>query len=128
LSARFARTVGIAVDHRRSNTSEETLQLNVERLNTYKSKLILFPRIENKPKKGPIDDATAETLNSAAAKSQVSGKVLPRGRPSTADEFVKITDADKNSKVFRTLRTLRTIKHYDGRRRRKAELEKEKEK
>lgn len=67
MSARFARTVGIAVDHRRTNTCESTLQLNVERLNTYKSKLILWPRIADKPKKGLINDSTAEKLKSAAA-------------------------------------------------------------
>ena len=67
LNADFARTVGIAVDHRRTSTSEEQLQLNVARLNTYKSKLILFPRRENKPKKGLINDATAEQITSAAS-------------------------------------------------------------
>ena len=128
MSARFARTVGIAVDHRRTNTSEEQLQLNVERLNTYKSKLILFPRIADKPKKGLIDDSTQAQLTSAGASNQVSGKVLPRGRAAVADEFAAITKADKESKVYRTLRTVRTNKHYDGRRKRRAELEAEKEK
>ena len=67
LSARFARTVGIAVDHRRTNTSDEGLQLNVDRLNSYKTKLILWPKIADKPKKGLIEDSTAEKLKSAAA-------------------------------------------------------------
>ena len=121
LSARFARTVGIAVDHRRTNTSEAQLQLNVERLNTYKSKLILFPRIEDKPKKGLIDDSTAEKLKSTAAQTQVSGKVLPHEKPATVDEFAAITAEDKGSHVYRTLRTLRTNKRYHGRRVKKAE-------
>ncbi|CAO3702056.1 unnamed protein product [Rhizopus stolonifer] len=38
-----ARTVGIAVDHRRRNRSNESLELNVQRLKAYKSKLIVFP-------------------------------------------------------------------------------------
>ena len=97
----------------------------MERLNTYKSKLILFPRIENKPKKGLIEDSTAEKLKSAAASSQVSGKVLPRDRPAKVDEFAKITDEDKNSKVYRTVRTLRVIKKYTGRRERRARLAEE---
>jgi len=128
LSARFARTIGISVDHRRTNTNEEALQLNVERLNTYKSKLILWPKIADKPKKGLIDDSTAEKLKSAAASNQVSGKVLPRDKPSRADEFAPITKEDKDKKVYRTLRILRTNKHYNGRRIRRAELEAEKEK
>ena len=101
MSARFARTVGIAVDHRRTNTNDGQLQLNVERLSTYKSKLILFPRVADKPKKGLIEDSTAEKLKSAAAFGQVSGKVLPRDKPAKVDEFAKITDEDKNSKVYR---------------------------
>ncbi len=43
LSAPYARSIGIAVDHRRKNHSEESLQRNVKRLNEYKSKLVLYP-------------------------------------------------------------------------------------
>jgi hypothetical protein len=48
----FARTIGIAVDHRRKNKSVEALQANVQRLKEYRSKLILFPKKMSKPKKG----------------------------------------------------------------------------
>ena len=54
-----ARGVGIVVDHRRRNLSEEGKQLNVERLKAYKAKLIVFPRKAGKPKKG---DSTVSTL------------------------------------------------------------------
>lgn len=47
-----ARTIGIAVDHRRRNRSTESLQANVQRLKEYRSKLILFPRKASAPKKG----------------------------------------------------------------------------
>lgn len=47
-----ARGVGIVVDHRRRNLSEEGKSLNVERLKAYKSRLIVFPRNLKKPKKG----------------------------------------------------------------------------
>lgn len=120
LTAAFARSVGISVDHRRTSTSEEQLQLNVARLNTYKSKLILFPRRENKPKKGEINDATAEQLKSATAAHQVTGHTLPIVKPTHAVEFGKITDEDRNRKVFRTLRTVRTNTRYKGRREKKA--------
>ena len=60
LSARFARTVGIAVDHRRQTTNEEVYLANVKRLETYKTKLILFPRRDGKLKKGEINDSTQE--------------------------------------------------------------------
>merc|ERR1711953_1479753 len=41
---KMARTIGIAVDHRRRNRCQESLQANVERLKLYKSKLLVFPR------------------------------------------------------------------------------------
>jgi hypothetical protein len=44
--------VGIVVDHRRRNLSEEGKKVNVERLKTYKARLIVFPRKAGKPKKG----------------------------------------------------------------------------
>lgn len=50
ISKKLAPTVGIAVDHRRKNKSLESLQENVARLNTYKAKLIVFPRRSRKVK------------------------------------------------------------------------------
>lgn len=47
-----ALSIGIAVDHRRRNRSEESLKLNADRLKAYKDRLILFPRNAKKPKKG----------------------------------------------------------------------------
>lgn len=47
-----ARGVGIVVDHRRRNLSEEGKKVNVERLKAYKARLIVFPRKAGKPKKG----------------------------------------------------------------------------
>jgi len=70
LTAAFARTVGVSVDHRRSSSSQEQHDLNVNRLKEYKSKMILFPRRDNKPKKGLIADATAEAVKSASAAAQ----------------------------------------------------------
>ncbi|KAF4595488.1 60S ribosomal protein L13 [Ophiocordyceps camponoti-floridani] len=49
ISRHVAPTIGIAVDHRRQNLSEESLNTNVNRLKSYKEKLILLPR---KSKKG----------------------------------------------------------------------------
>ncbi|XP_039034836.1 uncharacterized protein LOC120171118 [Hibiscus syriacus] len=41
---RLAPTIGIVVDHRLKNRSLEGLQANVQRLKTYKAKLVVFPR------------------------------------------------------------------------------------
>merc|ERR1711962_17613 len=62
LSKKYARTVGIAVDHRRRNKSVESLQLNTQRLKEYQSKMILFPLNAKKPRKG---DSTPEELSKA---------------------------------------------------------------
>merc|ERR1712062_909655 len=50
IGAKYAKTIGIAVDHRRKNRSTESLQSNVQRLKEYKSKLIVFPKKQSKPK------------------------------------------------------------------------------
>lgn len=41
---KLAPTIGISVDHRRRNRSLESLQANVQRLKTYKAKVVVFPR------------------------------------------------------------------------------------
>merc|ERR1719183_2604355 len=66
----WAQSVGISVDHRRTNTSVEQMQANVERLNSYKDKLIIFPRKEGQPKKGFVNDATADQVKKATFSGQ----------------------------------------------------------
>ena len=128
LSATFARTVGIAVDHRRTSTSEEQLQLNTERLNTYKSKLILFPRRDGKAKKGLINDATAAQVQSASAANQPSGKLLPRSAAASEDKFEAITADMKKVNPHSVARVAWTNARYAGRRQKKAEEAAAKEK
>lgn len=121
ISPAFARTVGIAVDHRRHDASEEKLQLNVQRLESYKSKLILFPRRADKPKKGDIADSTADKLKSAAAGNQNTSKhVLEKPRRKVRQTPAKITKEMTATKVFRKLRQLRVNEKYKGKREKKA--------
>ena len=49
---KLAPTIGIVVDHRRRNHSLESLQANVQRLKTYKAKLVVFPRTARRLKVG----------------------------------------------------------------------------
>lgn len=44
LAPRYARTVGIAVDHRRQNRSQEGFDVNVARLQAYLAKLVIFDK------------------------------------------------------------------------------------
>ena len=57
-----ALSVGIVVDHRRRNLSEEGMSVNVQRLKAYKEKLIIFPRKAGKPKKGDSSVRTTSLL------------------------------------------------------------------
>ena len=66
LNKHFARTIGISIDHRRTNKSAESLQRNVARLKAYLEKLVVLPRKEGQPKKGNngvIGDATEAADN-----------------------------------------------------------------
>ncbi|MED6154931.1 60S ribosomal protein L13B [Stylosanthes scabra] len=117
---KLAPTIGIGVDHRRKNRSLESLQANVQRLKTYKAKLVVFPRRAKKVKAG---DSTAEELANA---TQVQGSYLPIVREKPSVELVKVTDEMKALKAYYKLRLERTNqKHYGARLKKAAEAEKE---
>ena len=127
ITPKFARTVGIAVDHRRQDTSEEALQLNVQRLENYKSKLILFPRKEGKYKRGEIADSTAEKLKSAEAEKQnMSKHVINKPSQKLREKPQKITKEMEQLRAYRKLRQLRVNQAYKGKREKRAKEEAEK--
>ena len=128
ISTQFARTIGIAVDHRRQDTSEEALQLNVQRLESYKSKLILFPRRADKPKKGDVSDSTADKLKSAEAGKQNTEKhVLAKPAVKARQVPQKMTKELKEAKVYRKLRQLVVNQKYKGKREKRAKEAAEKQ-
>lgn len=113
-----ARSVGISVDHRRRNLSEEGKKLNVERLQAYKARLIVFPRNAKKPKKG---DSSAEDLKAATTRQPIP---LPEGIPAEAPR--KITEEERKFEAYRTLRYVRAIARHEGARKiRQAKKEEE---
>ena len=120
LTPHFARTVGIAVDHRRHDESEEALQLNVQRLESYKSKLILFPRRADKLKKGEIPEATADKVK-AATHQNITKHVIAKPDRKVRQTPRKITKEHSALKAFRKLRTLRVNEKYRGKREKKKE-------
>ncbi|KAK3503817.1 ribosomal protein L13e-domain-containing protein [Neurospora crassa] len=101
-----APTIGISVDPRRANLSEESLAANVERLKAYKARLVVFPRKSNKPKKAdtPKDQQTGEFVKSVEA-------VFGVERP-IASGFKEIPKSELPSNVeggaFRALRKARS--------------------
>ena len=121
LAPKYAASVGIAVDTRRSNKSDKSLKANVQRLKQYKSKLVLFPRNNKKPKAG---DANKETL---AKVTQLSGTVLPLAKHSVQLQSVKLSDVDFKTSVYTTLRKERQSAKLVGVREKKAKEKAEQE-
>ncbi|KAI8146554.1 50S ribosomal protein L13e [Fennellomyces sp. T-0311] len=126
INRKVARTVGIAVDHRRRNKSQESLELNVQRLKAYKAKLIVFPRKAGKPKQG---DSEAAEVASAV---QLRGGLLPIQQISAAPEARAIAADEKKVNAFQKLRyarsEARTLGAREKRAREKAEEEANKKK
>ncbi|KXN67178.1 ribosomal protein rpl13 [Conidiobolus coronatus NRRL 28638] len=121
INRKEARSIGIAVDHRRRNRSEESLQRNVERLQLYKSKLIVFPRRAGKAKKG---DSEAAELAQA---SQVSGELFPVKNTVTIEEPRAITSEEQTFSAFQTLLNLRSDLRQAGNRAKIAKAKAEEE-
>ncbi|ERN09489.1 hypothetical protein AMTRI_Chr09g12990 [Amborella trichopoda] len=120
---KLAPTIGIAVDHRRKNRSLEGLQTNVQRLKTYKAKLVVFPR---RPKKFKGGDSSAEELATA---TQVNGEFMPITHEKPTVEMVRITDEMKAFKAYDKLRVERMNQRQLGPRLKKAaEAEKDEKK
>eukprot|EP00178_Gracilaria_changii_P017744 TRINITY_DN50601_c0_g1_i1.p1 TRINITY_DN50601_c0_g1~~TRINITY_DN50601_c0_g1_i1.p1 ORF type:complete len:207 (+),score=55.45 TRINITY_DN50601_c0_g1_i1:3-623(+) len=115
LTAQYAQTVGISVDYRRVNKSEETFKRNVERLNEYKNKLVVFPRNAKKPKS---TDASAEEISAA---TQFRGTLLPIVKSVATVEKRAITADEKKKSAFQTIRVARSNQRLAGLRKKKAE-------
>jgi len=118
VSRHEALSIGIAVDHRRTNKSDKSFKTNVQRLKEYKSKLVVFPRDPKKPKAG---DATAEQQ---AAVSQLTGEVLPIKERQHKLETVKLSTLDANASAYTALRKARSDARLIGIRKKRAEEKK----
>ncbi|EJU01903.1 ribosomal protein large subunit 13 [Dacryopinax primogenitus] len=119
ISRKVARSIGIAVDHRRRNLSEEGKKLNVERLAAYKTRLIVFPKKASKPKKG---DATGADLEANVERGPIA---LP---PSFVHEEPRsITEEEREFEAFRALRIARSDQRNAGKRKVRAQKKEEEE-
>ena len=113
LTARFARTVGIATDHRRTNANNEALERNVKRLEDYKKKLILFPLKDGKFKKGEIADSTQEQIKSEAANKQNTNRnVLDMPDLQKKEKKIELTDAVKKHRAYQQQRQAKIDHKY----------------
>lgn len=87
LNPKYARTVGIAVDYRRRNRSEESLALNIARLEEYKKRLVII-------KKG--DDASSF--------AQLKGTIQPPAKIEPQIVMEEVTQEMKDFKAYTTMR------------------------
>ena len=97
LSPSYAMTVGIAIDWRRQNHSEESLATNIARLEAYKQNLVIL-------KKGD-----------ASAPAQLQGDVMPLPKATHDElEMMNLTDELKSFPAFTTMRVARKETKVDG--------------
>jgi len=112
-----ARGLGIAVDYRRKNRSEEGFQVNVNRLKSYRSKLVVFPR-----------NPTSKRIKAGDSKKEERSGVT---QVSTSNSFPisvklskvkarKITKDEREATVTQVLRKARTDALLWGRREKRA--------
>lgn len=120
VNRKVAQTIGIAVDYRRRNKSEQSYRVNVLRLKAYKSKLVLFPRDKKHPKKG---DSPAEELKKV---TQVKGTVLPIQVPAPKVHTVNKSDINPKASAFAALRKARANARLIGVRAKRAKKRAEK--
>ncbi|KAF2197348.1 ribosomal protein L13e [Delitschia confertaspora ATCC 74209] len=110
---KLAPTIGISVDPRRQNLSEESLKANVERLQEYRKRLILFPRRNGKVTKG---DASAEDVKAAKENAVKSvGAILPITNKPVFEEG-SIGDYKGEENAYRKLRMARSDARLAGKR------------
>eukprot|EP00349_Pseudokeronopsis_sp_Brazil_P003314 CAMPEP_0202964202 /NCGR_PEP_ID=MMETSP1396-20130829/8280_1 /ASSEMBLY_ACC=CAM_ASM_000872 /TAXON_ID= /ORGANISM="Pseudokeronopsis sp., Strain Brazil" /LENGTH=202 /DNA_ID=CAMNT_0049686121 /DNA_START=31 /DNA_END=639 /DNA_ORIENTATION=+ len=112
LNAKYAQTVGIAIDHRRTNKSEESLKLNIERLVDYKNRLVIV-------KKGKSSEVP-----------QLNGTISSVAANSNAVSFIANSEVEglQSTKAYSALRSARTDARLVGIREKQAKAAKEEKK
>ena len=110
INRKFAQTVGISVDHRRTNKCEESLNTNVDRLKSYKARLVIFPRRAGIFKKG---DSTAAEI-AEAQKIDVDITSMPKR--AEAVTFTTVTEEMKAANGYAALRQARSDARLVGKR------------
>lgn len=110
-----ALSIGIPVDHRRRNLSEEGLKMNKDRLLAYKERLVVFPKAGGKKAKETpaVPENRLKTLGAAFPLPE--GIVAEKPRELTAEE------KDESQSAYRKLRVARSDARLAGKRKIRAE-------
>jgi large subunit ribosomal protein L13e len=91
LNAAYAQTIGIAIDWRRRNHSEDVMTTNVARLEEYLSNLVVL-----KKKDDVIPDGIV-----------TKGTIQPMKKPEPTIEMMDVTDELKATEAYTTMRVAR---------------------
>lgn len=86
------------MDHRRRNKCEESLELNKQRILSYLDRIVIFPK---------AGDAVS-------AKQVTVAEAFPIVNDSTIEPARKISEEEKNTSAFTTLRKAWGIQRYAG--------------
>lgn len=106
IGKKVAMSIGIAVDHRRCNRNAESLNLNVQRLKTYLSKLVMIPRKKAVKKgfSGIPDDTPRDKLASMVLKQPKIKDVMPVVQPFTFEAPRAVASKDTEGSCYQKLR------------------------
>lgn len=123
VSPAVARTVGVSVDHRRTNKSEESLAANVARLKAYLAKVVVADRTFKKSKVKTVKlgaGITSAPAKAVAAMPRVAhGKIAAAAKPAPATiPVAAIAELQKGS-AYAALRQAWTNARLKGRREKK---------
>lgn len=112
VNRKFARTIGIVVDHRRTNKCVESLQLNAQRLKDYMQRVAIFPKKASK------------VTQEFSALQQHKGDVVPVPAASPAVTFAAISEEMKDFNGYTAVRDARNEASLVGIRLKKSKEEK----
>lgn len=121
LGVAFARSIGIAVDHRRKNRCQESLDVNRKRLQAYVGKLVLYPRhgktLVTKAKGGILNDTPAEAQKvTDNPQANAPLPLIRRVKSVSTGDVTKL----KKDRVFRMIRQEWANQRWNGKRLAKA--------
>merc|ERR1719384_674393 len=100
----------------------ESLKLNVERLNPYKSKLLIFPRKSGNKGVNQGDTPRSELQNVA---QNTLKEIIPIPRVQVIHKARAITNAEKEKSAFKTMKKARIDKKWYGAKLKKAKAKEE---
>eukprot|EP00758_Cryptobia_borreli_P008163 Tbor_TRINITY_DN5367_c4_g5::TRINITY_DN5367_c4_g5_i1::g.3808::m.3808/K02873/RP-L13e, RPL13; large subunit ribosomal protein L13e len=116
LKPRYANTIGIRVDGRRKNISEESLATNVQRLKTYMSKLVLFPMSKKGAKKGDASEDDMKAAKQDTSRWGTATVAHPSTVKKTAESARKVTSEEAKKNVYAFLKQNHSAVRFMGER------------